>query len=105
MWLVRSGAVAGAVLAFVLVGAGCSDGDKSTSATASSSRAPEDVKATAAEVSAGLEQIQDITGQMAQAVGSDKAKAQDLNDQIEPIWEKIEGTVKTNDSEAYITFE
>lgn len=103
MRLVRSGVVAGAVLGFVLVGAGCSD--STTSATSSSNQAPEDVKAPAAEVSTGLEQIQGITGQMASAVGSDKAKAQDLNEQIEPTWEKIEGTVKANDSEAYITFE
>jgi hypothetical protein len=105
MRLVRSGVATGAVLAFVLVGVGCSDSNKSTSATSSTSDAPEDVKAPAAEVSAGLKQIQDITGQMAQAVGSDKAKAQDLNEQLEPAWQKIEGTVKTNDSEAYITFE
>ena len=69
------------------------------------SQAPEDVKAPAAEVTAGLHQIQDITGQVAQAVGSDKATASDLNEQIEPVWQKIEGTVKANDSEAYITFE
>jgi len=105
MRLVRSGAVAGAVLALALVGAGCSDSNKSTNATSSPSQAPEEVKAPSAQVTAGLTQIQDITGQMAQAVGSDKAKAQDLNEQIEPVWEQIEGTVKTNDSKAYITFE
>ena len=44
-------------------------------ASASASQAPEDVRAPAAEVTAGLNQIQDITAQVAQAVGIDKAKA------------------------------
>ena len=62
-------------------------------------------KAPAAAVTAGLKQIQDITGQLAQAVGTDKAKAKDLNEQIEPVWQQIEGTIKSNDAESYLTFE
>ena len=108
MRLMRTGAVAATAVGLALFAGACSSNDKSTatqSSTASASQAPEDVKAPAAEVTAGLHQIQDITGQVAQAVGSDKATASDLNEQIEPVWEKIEGTVKSNDSEAYITFE
>ncbi len=108
MRLMRTGAAAATTVGLALFAGACSSNDKSTvtqSSTASASQAPEDVKAPAAEVTAGLQQIQDITAQVAQAVGSDKATASDLNEQIEPVWQKIEGTVKSNDSEAYITFE
>src|SRR5262245_48192451 len=117
MRLKRTGAVtaAAAVAMALVVGACSSDSDTtsassadrtdSTKSTESTSQAPEDVKAPAAEVTAGLKQIQVITGKLAQAVGSDKAQAEDLNEQIEPVWEHIEGTVKSNDAESYLTFE
>ena len=110
MRLKRSVAVAATAVAIALVAGACSSDNGKTSAssgqsTESSSQAPEDVKAPAAEVAAGLKQIQGITGQLAQAVGTDKAKAEDLNDQIEPVWEHIEGTIKSNDAESYLTFE
>jgi hypothetical protein len=111
MRLTRSGAIAATVVAFVLAAGACSSNDdktttnSSTDATQSSSGSPEDVKAPAAEVATGLKEIQTITAQLAQAVGSDKAKAEDLNEKIEPVWEHIEGTVKSNDAESYLTFE
>jgi len=110
MRLMRSTAVAATAVVLALVAGACSsDGNKSSASTGerteSSSQAPEDVKAPAAEVTAGLKQIEGITGQLAQAVGSDKAKAEDLNEQIEPVWEHIEGTIKSNDAESYLTFE
>jgi major membrane immunogen (membrane-anchored lipoprotein) len=110
MRLERSGAIAATAVACLLVVGACSSNDKtstssSTGTTESSSQAPEDVKAPASEVAAGLKQIQTITAQTAQAVGSDQAKAADLNEQIEPVWQHIEGTVKSNDAESYITFE
>ena len=52
-----------------------------------------------------MTQIGGITAQAAQAVPSDKAKAQDASEQIEPVWQHVEGTVKANDPDAYITFE
>jgi dimeric dUTPase (all-alpha-NTP-PPase superfamily) len=104
MRLMRTGAVAATAVGLVLLAGACSSDDKTT-ATQSTSEAPEDVKAPAAEVTAGLKQIEEISAQVAKAVSSDKATASDLNEQIEPVWQKIEGTVKSNDSEAYITFE
>lgn len=108
----RTGAIAALTIALALLAGACSSNDKTTVTPAASagssedaSKAPEEARAPAAEVSAGLTQIRDITAQVAQAVGSDKAKAKDLNEQIEPVWHSIEGTVKTNDSDAYITFE
>jgi hypothetical protein len=107
----RPGAMAAMTIAFALV-AGCSSDDKTTvtpaataGASADESQAPEEVRASAADVSAGLTQIRGITAQAAQTVGSDKAKAKELNEQIEPVWEHVEGTVKANDSDAYIIFE
>jgi hypothetical protein len=109
----RSGAVAaGLTIALALVAGACSSDDKTTSTQSAiagssedESKAPEEVRAAATEVTAGLMQIRDTTARIAQAVGSDKAKAEELNDQIEPVWELVEGTVKANDSDAYITFE
>jgi len=108
----RSGAIAALTIALALLAGACSSNDKTTvtpAATAGASedetKAPEEARAPASEVSAGLTQIRDISAQIAQAVGSDKAKANELNEQIEPVWQSIEGTVKANDSDAYITFE
>jgi hypothetical protein len=104
----RSGAVAASAVALALMAGACSSDDNKTetpNTTASASMAPEDQRASDAEVAAGLKQIEDLTGQIAQAVGSDKTKAEQLNEQIEPVWEEIEGTIKANDSESYITFE
>jgi hypothetical protein len=99
-------------IAAALVAAACSSDEKATvtpAATAGASdkesKAPEEVQVSAAAVASGLTQIRDIAAQAAQAVGSDKAKAQKLNELIEPVWKRIEGTVKANDSDAYITFE
>ena len=82
-----------------------SDASGNRGASEDESKAPEEAGAPASEVSASLTQIRDISAQVAQAVGSDKAKAKELNEQIEPVWQSIEGTVKANDSDAYITFE
>jgi len=110
MRLMQAGAVAVTALGLTLAAGGCSSNDKTTTtpnqgASARQSGAPEDVRAPDAAVAAGLKQIQDITGQVAQSVGGDKSKAKELNEQIEPVWETIEGTVKANDSSSYITFE
>ncbi|HEY8201260.1 MAG TPA: hypothetical protein VII47_07890, partial [Actinomycetota bacterium] len=59
----------------------------------------------AAEVATGLRQIDATAKGIAEKAGTDKAAATQLDAQIEPAWEKIEGTIKSNDSDAYITFE
>jgi hypothetical protein len=58
-------------------------------------------KASPAAVAAGLEKIQGIAADSAKSVGKDNAKAEQLHSGIEPEWEKIEGTVRANDSAAY----
>jgi hypothetical protein len=62
-------------------------------------------EASADAVAAGLQTIEDIASESAKAAGNDGAKAEGLHAGIEPVWEKIEGTVKTNDSAAYVALE
>lgn len=90
-------AVVVAVLA--LFAGACSKDDKKTTS------APEDMRATAAEVTAGLRKIDGIAKDVAAQAGTDKAKAVSTDAQIEPLWAMIEGTVKANDKEAYLGFE
>jgi hypothetical protein len=103
----RSTRILLAVLALVALGAAaCGDDDDDTGGGATAtSAAPEDLRATDDVVAAGLQQIDGLVQQASAVVGSDKAAAQALSDQIEPVWQKVEGTVKANDQEIYLTFE
>ncbi len=91
----------------LLVGACSSSGSSSSSSSSSSSGvpAPEQLRASDAEVATGLRQIDTIAKGIAASTGIDKAHATDLAGQIEPVWEEIEGTVKANDSNTYLSFE
>ena len=62
-------------------------------------------KASADTVAAGLQKIEGIAASSAAAVGKDEAKAEKLHADIEPVWEKIESTVRANDSDAYVALE
>ena len=62
-------------------------------------------KASADTVAAGLQKIEGIATSSAEAVGKNNAKAEELHAGIEPVWEKIESTVRSNDSEAYVALE
>jgi hypothetical protein len=88
----------------VAVMACSSDSKSSTTVTSSGSEAPEDKRASAAEVAKGLKEIE-ATAKAMVAAGTDKAQLKEADEKIEPVWEEIEGTVKANDSDAYITFE
>ena len=66
--------------------------------------AAEGAKLPAAEVAEGLETIQVIAGDVVSA-GANKAKAEMLAEGIEPIWARIEDTIKANDQGSYTTFE
>jgi len=89
----------GALIALVLITGACSKSEKSTEA------APEDRRATPAEVTAGLRKIDALAKDVAAQAGADKNKAKLLDAQIEPQWAIIEGTVKANDKDAYLSFE
>jgi hypothetical protein len=105
MRAVRMVAVAAAVLALAM-GCGKSSDTGTPAAVGSSTSvpAPEDVTTSPAAVAAGLRQIATITAQVA-AAGSAKVQASTLADQIEPVWQTIEGTVKANDQDSYLAFE
>lgn len=62
-------------------------------------------KASPSAVAAGLQKIQDIAANSAKAAAQDGAKAEQLQAGIEPVWEKIEDTVKANDTKAYVALE
>jgi hypothetical protein len=103
MRALRMVAVVAAVSALAM---GCSNGTDSGAAAGSSTSAPapEDITTSPAAVAAGLRQIVTITAQVA-AAGTAKVKASSLADQIEPIWQSIEGTIKANDQNSYLAFE
>ncbi len=86
-----------------LLMSGCS-GDDSGGDALAQSPAPEQITTDAATVATGLGQITDIAAQIETSI-SDSPKATDLDGQIEPIWSTIEGTVKGNDPDAYISLE
>src|SRR5262245_50660943 len=92
--------------------AACGDDDDDGAAAGSGSETdqtpPEDVRVSDAEVATGLQTIDDLVDQAATAVAvadGDEQAATDADDQIEPTWQGVEGTVKANDEDIYITFE
>jgi len=105
--------VAGPVLAITLAGSavltacgGDDDDDASSSGSETSTTvAPEDLRASDADVAAGLAEIKATSAQIATTVEADAEQAGKLNDTIEPAWQPIEGTIKANDPDTYITFE
>lgn len=82
-----------------------SDKEKTEPASSSSSTTPEDVRAAAATVAAGLATIKTTTADIATTLETDAADAKESVEKIEPAWEPIEGTIKVNDQNAYLTFE
>jgi hypothetical protein len=96
------------VVALSLSLAACGDDDDGGSASGSGSEttAPEEHRASDADVATGLQQIDDLVDQVAQRVADgDDDGAVEANDQIEPAWFPVEGTVKANDEDTYLTFE
>jgi hypothetical protein len=71
---------------------------------AARSDAAEGAKRPAAEVAEGLNTIRVIADDVVSA-GANKAKAAMIAEGIEPIWAKIEDTIKANDPNSYATFE
>jgi hypothetical protein len=104
MRAVRVVALAVAVSALTL-GCGNDSGSGASGAgSATTTPAPEDITTSPAAVAAGLRQIATLATQIA-AAGDAKVKASSLADQIEPIWQTIEGTIKANDKDTYLAFE
>jgi len=101
---VRALVLAGAVV--MLAGAcSSSSSDSENSSGGATTLAPEEVKAPAAEVTKGLNEINVIAADIAAKAATDKAAAKASSDKIEPVWRTIEGTVKDNSPDTYLTFE
>jgi hypothetical protein len=95
------------VLAMALpaCGGGSRGGSAADQGSSQASVAPEEHRASAAEVTAGLKRLDGLAQQVAGLVGTDQAKAVEVHKQIEPQWEQVEGTIKANDQNAYLSFE
>jgi hypothetical protein len=99
-----AGSAVAVLLALSLGGVSCSSGSDKSKDTASTT-APEDHRASAIEVTAGLGKINSVAAQISLAAGADAKAAKELDDGIEPAWAAIEGTVRANDKDLYIRFE
>ena len=95
-------AVAAASLALVMVVAGCSS-DTGT-ASAPTTTAPEQKISSDADVAAGLAKMQASATAVGTA-GPDTARAAKADDELEPAWKTIEGTVKKNEPALYTDIE
>ena len=92
----------GIAVALTLALGACGSAKK---ADAPAATTPEQATTSAAVVATGLTEITSIAGDIATQAGSDKAAAQASFAKIEPIWLTIEGTVKANNPNAYVSFE
>jgi hypothetical protein len=79
------------------------DSDAPAVGTEHGNRSPQEVRAPDDEVADGLGQLKAIVNQIGDSASSDNNHAKDLQAEIEPIWESVEGTVKANDPSAYGT--
>jgi len=94
------------LLTLTFVGAACGGDDDDSAGATTTTTAPEEARASDADVAAGLHTNTGIGDDVAAAVrASDLAKASDLVEKIEPAWSKIEGTIKANDEDTYLAFE
>lgn len=95
-----------AVLVIASVFTACGGDDGSAGATTTTTTAPEEARASDAEVAAGLATIKKLATDISEAVkAKDDAKVSELVAQIEPAWAKVEGTIRANDEDTYLAFE
>ena len=88
------------LLAITVGGVACGSDKKDKAAPA-----PEDLRAPATQVAAGLGRLDALVNQIGLAVSADAKAAKEQVKEIEEIWEPIEGTIRENDKDAYIRFE
>jgi hypothetical protein len=90
------------VVTLAVVGAACGD-DSGGSATTTAVAAPEEHRATDADVTAGLKALPALEDAAIAAIGSGGADA--MYEAVFEQWEAVEGTVKANDADLYLSFE
>lgn len=101
--MMRTRAVLATGACAVALGVGaCGDsGDDKTSTTAT--QAPESRLAPDAQVAAGLQALVGVAQGISQITDSTASKK--ASDGLEPVWMKVEGTVKKNEPDMYATIE
>lgn len=99
-------------LAAALALAACSSsaGDTPSSSapggsSSAGSQAPEDITTTAAAVSTGLTKIVVLAGRISAGATNSPDEGKKLSKGLEPLWRPIEGTVKKNDPDTYLSIE
>jgi hypothetical protein len=80
----------------------CGDRERKAVATTTTA-APEDVLAPDAEVATGLGQLVKVAEDVSRQ--QDPAASRKASDGLEPVWMKVEGTVKKNEPDLYVTIE
>lgn len=96
--------LASASAAACLALAACGGGDDAASTTSQeAASSPESRIVPDAQVTAGLGQLKGVAAQVASA--SDGDASREASEELEPVWEKIEGTVKRNEPDLYIEVE
>ncbi len=85
----------------LLVASGCGDDDET--AASGAKEAPESRIAPDAEVSAGLKTMVVVAKGISRV--PDEAASKKASKALEPVWMKVEGTVKKNEPDMYATIE
>jgi hypothetical protein len=101
---VLAGIVLSLALLTGLTACGGDDNDKKSDdqvATEFGNLKPEDVRASAAEVADGFDELKNYADEVVAKLGVDDAAAAETQERLLTIWESILGTVKANDPAAY----
>jgi hypothetical protein len=98
--------VAVAVIAVAGLGlTACGGSSDDSSSSAPTTKAPEDILVSNAEVSAGLATLRTAFEDAEQAITSKSATVKTYPDKLNELWFAVEGRIKKNDSLSYINFE
>jgi hypothetical protein len=95
--------VIGSACTALLGAAGCGGDDKASTEAKEAKSAPESKIAPDAEVASGLTDLKGVADGISKL--SDKAASKKASDGLEPVWMKVEGTVKKNEPDMYATIE
>lgn len=91
------------VVPFGLIACGDSKDKPAATATTGAAQAPEAVFAPDARVATGLTNLKQVAVDISKQ--TDAAASKKASEGLEPIWSKVEGTVKRNEPDMYATVE
>ena len=83
----------------------CGGSDDSSSSSAPTTKAPEDILVSNAQVTAGLATLRTAFEDAEAAISSKSATVKTYPDKLNELWFAVEGRIKKNDSLSYINFE